>query len=62
MTEDEMVKHHQLNGYQFEQTLEVSKEQRSTECCNPWLRRVDTTQQLNNEQHTHTHLEYVFYI
>ena len=33
MTEDEMVReHHQLNGYESEQTLGNSKEQGSLEC------------------------------
>ena len=37
MTEDETVGwHHQLNGYEFEQTPEGSEGQGSLECCNPW--------------------------
>ena len=36
MTEDEMVGwHHQLNGHEFEQTLENSG-QGSLVCCSPW--------------------------
>ena len=36
-TEDEMVGwHHQLNGYEFEQTLEVGDGQGSLACCSPW--------------------------
>ena len=37
MTEDEMVEwHYQLNGHNFEQTLEDSEEQGSLDCCSPW--------------------------
>ena len=36
-TEDEMVRwHHQLNGYEFEQTLWDSEGQGSLACCTPW--------------------------
>ena len=36
-TEDEMVEwHHQLNGHEFEHTLEDSEGQRSLVCCSPW--------------------------
>ena len=35
--EEEMVGwHHQLNGREFLQTLEVSEGQGSLECCSPW--------------------------
>ena len=49
MTEDEMVGwHHQLDGHEFEQALEVSDGQRSQACCSPWGRKEsDTTEQLN---------------
>ena len=49
MTEDEMVGwHHQLNGYVFEQTLEVSEGQGNLACCSPWgHKELDTTQRLN---------------
>ena len=49
MTEDEMVRqHHQLNGYEFEQTLGDSKGQGSLLCCSPWgCQESDTTEQLN---------------
>ena len=42
---DEMVGcHHQLNGYDFEQTLRDSEGQRSLACCSPWGRKeLDTT-------------------
>ena len=37
MTEDEMVGwYHQLNGHEFEQTLEDSDGQGSLVCCSPW--------------------------
>ena len=39
MTEDEMVGwHHQLNGQEFEHTLEDSEGQRSLACCSTWHR------------------------
>ena len=28
--------HHQLNGHEFEQTLENSEGQESLVCCSPW--------------------------
>ena len=41
MTEDETVRqHHQVNGCEFEQTLEDSERQRSLACCSSWDRRV----------------------
>ena len=37
MTEDEMFGwHHQLNGHEFEQTVEDSEGQRSLVCCSLW--------------------------
>ena len=37
MTEDEMVRwHHQLNGCEFEQTLEDGDGQGRLVCCSPW--------------------------
>ena len=50
MTEDEMVRqHHQLNGYEFEQTLGDSKGQESLLCCSPWgCQESDTTEQLKD--------------
>ena len=40
-TEDEMVGwHHQLDGHEFEQALEVGNGQGSLTCCSPWGRRV----------------------
>ena len=49
MTEDEMVGwHHQLDGHEFEQALEVGKGQGSLVCCNPWgHKELATTEQLN---------------
>ena len=50
MTEDNMVGwYHQLNGHEFEQTVEDSEGQGSLACCSPWVsKESDTTQQLNN--------------
>ena len=44
-TEDEMVGwHHQLDGYEFEQALEVGDGQGSLVCCSPWgLQESDMT-------------------
>ena len=48
MTEDEMVGWpHQLNGHEFEQTLEGDDRQGSLACCSPWVAESDTTKQLN---------------
>ena len=48
MTEDEIVgRHHQLNGYEFEQALGVGDGQGSLVCCGPWdSKELDTTEQL----------------
>ena len=41
--------HHQLNGHEFEQTLEDSEGQGSVACCSSWgCKESDTTEQLNN--------------
>ena len=41
--------HHQLNGHEFEQTLEDSGGQGSLACCSPWgLKESDTTERLNH--------------
>ena len=40
--------HHQLNGHEFGQTLEDGEGLGSLACCNPWGRRVDMTERLNN--------------
>ena len=38
MTEDEMVGwHHQLDGYEFEQTPGDGEAQGSLACCSPWV-------------------------
>ena len=49
VTEDKMVGWpHQLNGHEFEQTLEDSEGQGSLVCCSPWGRKdLDTTERLN---------------
>ena len=51
MAEDEMVRqHHQLNGYELEQTLRESGGRGDLACCSPWdCKELDTTQQLNND-------------
>ena len=51
MTEDEMVGwHHQLNGYESEQTPEDSEGQVSLVCYRPWSCKESdmNTEQLNN--------------
>ena len=41
--------HHQLNGYEFEHTLE-NRGQESLECSSPWgHRESDMTERLNNK-------------
>ena len=41
--------HHQLSGYEFEQTPGNNEGQGSLACCSPWgVKEQDTTQQLNN--------------
>ena len=47
MTEDEVVGwHHQLNGHEFEQALEVGDGQRSLACCSPWGHKESATTEL----------------
>ena len=42
-------RHHQLNGHEFEQTLEDGEGEGSLACCSSWgCKESDTTQQLNN--------------
>ena len=42
------MRHHQLDGHEFEQTLGVGDGQGSLACCSPWGRKEsDTTEQLN---------------
>ena len=50
MTEQEVVTwHHQLNGFEFEQALEVGEGLGSLACCSPWGgKESDTTEGLNN--------------
>ena len=46
MTEDEMVGwHHQLNGYESEQTPGIGDRQGGLECCS--CKESDTTERLN---------------
>ena len=49
MTEDVMVGwHHQLNGYEFEQALQIGDGQGRLACCSPWTHtESDTTEWLN---------------
>ena len=43
LTEDEMVGwHHQLNGREFEQTLEDREEHRNVAYCSPWTAKSQT--------------------
>ena len=43
-TEDEMVGwHHQLDGHEFEQALEVGDGQKSLACCSPWGHKESET-------------------
>ena len=46
MAEDDMVRqHHQVNGYEFEQTLGDNEGQGSVAWCSPWHHsEMDTTQ------------------
>ena len=48
-TEDEMLRwHHQVNGCEFEQALEVGNGQGILACCSPWgHKESDTTEWLN---------------
>ena len=54
MTENEVVGwHHQLNGHEFEQTLEDSEGQGSLVCCSSWgCKELDTTEWLNSSNYT----------
>ena len=49
MTKDKIVGwHHQLNGYEFEETLKVGDGQGGLVCCSPWgHKESDMTEQLN---------------
>ena len=49
MTENEMVGwHHQLDGHEFDQALEVGDGQGSLVCCRPrGCQESDTTERLN---------------
>ena len=49
LAEDEMVRlHHQLNGLQFEQALEVGDGQGSLACYSPWgCKEFNMTERLN---------------
>ena len=46
MTENEMARwHHQLDGHEFEQALEVTDGQGGLVCCSPWgCKELDMTQ------------------
>ena len=48
MTEDEMLgQHHQLDGHEFEQALEVGEGQGSLACFSSWgHKELDMTEQL----------------
>ena len=49
MIGDEMVGwHHQLDGHEFEQALEVGDVQGGLACCSPWgFKESDTTERPN---------------
>ena len=49
MTEDEMIgRHHQLDGYEFEQVPGDGEAQGSLACCSPWdCEELDMTERLN---------------
>ena len=43
--------HHQLNGYEFEQTLGDGKGHGGLACCSPWgCKELDMTERLNNNK------------
>ena len=50
---DEMVGwHHQVNGYEFEQTLGDGEGQGSLACCSPWgHKELGRTESLNNNKY-----------
>ena len=52
MTGDETAGwHHQLNGHEFEQALEVGDGQGSLACCSPWgHKELNMTEQLNGTE------------
>ena len=52
--EDEMFRwHHQLNEYEFEQTLGDSEGQESLACYSPWgCKESEMTYRLNNNNHS----------
>ena len=50
--------HHQLNGYESEQTPGDSERQGSLACCSPWgCKESDTTERLNNNEIIHYSLQ-----
>ena len=59
-TEGEMVgRHHQLDGYEFEQDLGVGNGQGTLVCCSPWgHKELDTTEWLNWTE-LNIHLEFL---
>ena len=45
--------HHQLNGHEFEQSLEDGERQGSLLCCSTWgCKDSDMTERLNNSKDT----------
>ena len=54
MTEDKMVVwHHQLNGHEFEQTLEDGEGQGSLACCSPWGQKPGMLQSMGSQRVGH---------
>ena len=53
VTENEMLgRHHQLNGYEFEQAPGDSEGQGSLKCCNSWgHKELGMTERFNNNNH-----------
>ena len=48
MAEDEIIRYHQLNRHEFEQSLKDSEGQGSLACCSPrGCKESDMTEQLN---------------
>ena len=56
MTEDERVRwHHQCDGHEPEQALEVGDGQGGLVCCSPWgCKELDTTEPLNGTELTYS--------
>ena len=50
-----VVRHHRLNGHEFEQTLGDSEGQGNLACCSPWgPKELNMTELLNNKAYEQT--------